>query len=438
MDHIKFIRSNQTMNLENKKIGIWGFGVVGKSALRFFNNKTQKISVMDQKPLSMQEKSVLDCYNASFYEQHANVDQFFADHDYILPSPGIDLRPFKKYKDQFINELDLFQQYWHKPIIAITGTVGKTTVTHLLAKALEQSGKKIAAGGNIGVGMLDLVNNTDCDYAVLEVSSFQLEQARIFAPDLAIITNIYANHLDHHENMRAYIQAKLSMIQRQQNQQNALIPHALATWTDQHGLTIPGHCISFGNESFTRHSVPPITFQENWSIIGAALQLLGERTDNVSSVTIDATIQEHRLEYVGSRNGIAFYNDSKSTISQSTISATIQLQDNPILLLLGGINKSSDKKQDRAALIRQLPTAVSYIAAFGTEAELIKEVCSGIACDAFKTLEDAFNACFANAKANDQILLSPGGSSYDLYTNYKERGTHFKKLVAQQRIYLFL
>src|SRR5579885_1682266 len=162
------------MDFSHKKIGIWGFGIVGKAALPYLASAQAHITVMDKRSLSAEELNQLTTHNAQFITQD-HIHQFLSEHDLILPSPGIDLRPYTQWNHKWIGELDIFYTFWKKPIIAITGTVGKTTTTHILAHVLSKAGKKVALGGNIGTGMLNLLKQTDADYAVLEISSFQLE-----------------------------------------------------------------------------------------------------------------------------------------------------------------------------------------------------------------------------------------------------------------------
>jgi UDP-N-acetylmuramoylalanine--D-glutamate ligase len=418
------------MDLTNKKIGIWGFGVVGKSALRFLQGKTAYLSVMDKRALTSDEHIFLQMNHVSFIQENNEAQsEFFSKNDLIMASPGIDTRQYQSYKNKLLSELDLFQEYCRLPIIAVTGTVGKTSVTHLLNKCPQAAGKKVICGGNIGVGMLDIIEKTpQYDYVILEVSSFQLAKAQWFAPDVALITNIYPNHLDWHASMQEYIEAKLSMIRRQQPPQKALISDSVIEQCKQYSISIPSRvnqiCATPASESDER-----ITLSQNWQLICAAMHALQIPMPDMTTISFDSEIKEHRLEFVTTINGIDFYNDSKSTISQSTLAAVTTLSGRPILLILGGLNKAVDKKADRLVLLKQLPQTVKYVTAFGKEAEMIAQLHPD-ACTPFVTLEAAVKACYVRANAGDQILLSPGGSSYDLYANYKERGAHFKKIIA--------
>jgi UDP-N-acetylmuramoylalanine--D-glutamate ligase len=160
-------------------------------------------------------------------EEHKEL--FFSSCDYILVSTGIDIRAYyATYKEKWLNELDLFADDWKKPIIAITGTVGKTSTVSFLSALLQQHQYAIATGGNIGIATFDMLSTQkEMDYAVLEVSSFQLEHCASFAPDLAILTNFYPNHLDRHGSEQDYFDAKYNMFAHQNNHQKALIPFTL-------------------------------------------------------------------------------------------------------------------------------------------------------------------------------------------------------------------
>jgi len=442
-------------NLTNKKIGIWGYGITGKSAIQNLINQDIQLAVLDKKELNATDKTFLDAHQIIFYTQE-NLPSFLEHCDYILPSPGVDLREYTQYKSKWLNELDLFNAAWHKPIIAITGSIGKTTVTHLLGLLLEKAGKRVATGGNIGIPMLDLLaQQDDHDTALLEVSSFQLEYTKSFAPSLAIWTNFYPNHLDRHGSEQEYKDAKAKLMVFQTAAQQSLtsfeLKDAIQTQSTVHYfltrtptvceldtislesslyfLDETNVCVYSGGKTnvlIARSELPPISFEANWLILCAAFDLLKVTMPRVA--TSDVSLPEHRLEHVANINGIDFYNDSKSTTPQSTMAAVNRLCNRPILLLLGGLGKGVD----RGPLIKELQGKVDTIYCFGKEADHLKALCdnSGIPSEVHANLETAFSASVNDAQAGDQLLLSPAGSSYDLYNNYMERGTHFKKLVS--------
>ena len=443
------------INLNNKKIGIWGLGVVGKSVVEYLHSQNHNLTVMDRKPLTPEEDSFLGAKNISYILQN-NPQEFLEIHDYIIASPGIDLRAYTAYSHKFISELDLFSDAWHKPIIAITGTVGKTSITHLLSTILNNNNKRVITGGNIGTALLSLINQQDnYDYAVIELSSFQLEQCTRFAPDLAIWTNLYPNHLDRHETVANYFTAKYAILAHQNSNQKALLPLELAQkiralpatanrplaffcLTKPEVLT-PDMYYYCDGDTIVRQShntreiiatqVPEISYPINWLIIYAALDLLGISID--ARALSSNTIPDHRLDLVATINSIDFYNDSKSTIMEATLAAVKKLStqspNKSITLLLGGLSKGVN----RAPYIKQLTGTVSKIVCFGTEADSLYNFCTQAAIPAksYATLEQAFAESIAEKSHDMCILFSPGGSSYDLFADYKQRGERFKQLV---------
>ena len=209
------------------RIGIWGFGVVGQSALTYFQTKNCLLEVLDSKKPNKQGIKLLAHTKTPFYTD-TDLEQFLHRNDKILASPGIDVQPYNNYQHKWLTELDILHKERTCPLIAITGTVGKTTITHLLSALLKKQGLLVWDGGNIGTGMLGLL--TACapvDCAVLEVSSFELEQCTTCAPDLAIWTNFHENHLDRHGTMADYYAAKKKIIAYQKSTQHALVPFSL-------------------------------------------------------------------------------------------------------------------------------------------------------------------------------------------------------------------
>lgn len=445
--------------IKNKRIGIWGFGIVGKAAARYFHTLGSEVEVFDARPLNTQEQEFIT-NNSLIYNPHQRLEQFLEQNPYIVPSPGIDLRPYDQYKTKWIAELDLFRHQFQKPIIAITGSVGKTSVTHILSHILHKKNKNIITGGNIGVGMLDLAQH-DADFAVLEVSSFQLELCQTFAPDLAICTNIYPNHLDRHGSFAAYVDAKYKIIENQTAHQHALLPFScmdefLSRKKTQSNIsyfmaeaptpeqlrkvdaaTALFYCdgtaiIKQQGEHKTQlialSEIPSISFIENWLIVYSALNLLGLSLHDIDK-NFELDLPDHRLEKVAAINGIDFYNDSKSTTPASTLAALKKITGKPTHLFIGGISKGID----RSPFIRQLKDKVSFVYCFGKEAEQLHALCieADIPSSSSVNLETAFEICTKNIRSSDIVLFSPAGASFDLFEDYKKRGECFKQLVAQ-------
>jgi len=452
-----------TLPPQNSIIGIWGFGRVGKSATAFFHARGYKLAVMDSNR-NISSDNFIKEHAIPVYHQSEH-DAFFSYCSYVLVSPGIDIRPCKEHAHQWISELDLFYALWQKPIIAITGSIGKTTTTSILTQLCHHNNIPVACGGNIGIPMLDLLPQRDtAAYAVLEVSSFQLEHCVSFAPDIALITNIHANHLDRHETLENYWHAKARIFAHQQKKQHLLAPLTLRERINECNFksnlwhlsnTIPSdqELKAFSpDENIVWHTETAITlyrtmnyqtfqlpkalfactFPMNALAVYSMFHIMQQVTNNEAiqnNFDCDYVSYPHRLELVATVNNITFVNDSKSTTIASTLAALERYNHAQIILLLGGLSKGANREE----LIAQLPRSVIFVACFGAEALQLAAWCAhyGFAHQIGNTLDEAFKVAYAHATANSTLLLSPSGSSFDLYENYEKRGEHFRTLVHQ-------
>jgi len=445
MEHIKA--------LQNKKIGIWGFGKVGRSYLAFCATQGISCTIYDQRHLTPDEQALIRDHNATV-AQHISLAEFLSQHDVILASPGINTNPYRN-QAQFMCELDLFSQAWHKPYIGITGTLGKTTITTLLGQLLSKA-FPVAVGGNIGTPMLDLLpQQSDVDLAILELSSWQLEHTNTCSPAIAIWTNLFANHLDRHQTMEAYVHAKARILTYQKPQECLIAPFSLrdqilatdtqatCCWistedlTQQIALLGKNECaIYIRNTSVIRHAynkevtlystknLPKQGFLSNWLILSATLDRLQLPLELLSKDTFCAL--PHRLENIAAPLPGVYINDSKSTTAASTLAAIQMYQQQSMMLILGGLSKGID----RTGLIAQLPPSIKKVFCFGKEAHELLRMCKehGIEAHAYNTLPEVMEALKTIVQNNDIVLFSPSGASFDLYANYEERGNHFKLL----------
>ena len=444
-----------------EKWGIWGLGVVGKSVIRYLSSSGCQLSVFDDRSLNQEELNFLKTHQVTIFPPSSK-GRFLQDSHFIVPSPGVDASNIPSAKRR--GELDLFNQSWKKPLIAVTGSLGKTTLVTALTEILTAHSLTISTGGNIGTPMLDLVSEqAGISYGLLELSSFQLEYARLCAPDLAIWTTFHPNHLDRHKTIDEYFMAKYRILEFQNVSQKALVPFSLnsqlraltkrplvffsadnisksmvAALNEQDVLytldqqTLVKTSKTEDNKTFsTRISISqknnPL-HTETWLCALAALDILG-LTENNQLIIPELSAVPHRLEFVGTYNDILLYNDSKATIIESTIAAVSKLSAQPIHLILGGLSKGVDRSKN----LSMLKNSVKSVACFGKEAQQLHTLCKSlaIASTVHENLPDAFIACVKIAQAQETILLSPGGSSYDLYKNYEERGNHFKFLIKE-------
>ncbi len=430
------------MNLKNKKIGIWGFGVVGTSVFNYVKNYTHYVQILDKKPhLNM----------PIIMQTPQTLQKFLDENDYIIASPGIPLHDYEPYRHKFLCELDLFAPNYHGSIIAITGTAGKTTVTDFIAQLIPNS----IAAGNIGFAMLDVLKlNPQPTTVVLELSSYQLQYLQNFAPDIAIWTNFFANHLDHHKNIDEYFQAKCNILKFQNKNQRAIVPlelvdkisstinyqgqlFAYSTNKPVNFKNIPIFYIEHNNLVLTQNSqtkiifkniqeLPPTTFISNWIVILATLYL---NNQNLSELKLSKlTVQPHRTEFAGTFNHVKIYNDSKSTIWQSTQEALKMFPDKKIALIIGGLSKGADR-EPLIKFIAEQKNITPFI--FGKEKEIIAKFCTKQQLQYFESenLEELLRIFKQHHQEFDILLFSPAGSSFDQFKNYQDRGDIFKNLI---------
>lgn len=403
------------MKLKNKTVGIWGYGRVGQSAAHFCVQLGANPIVYDSDINSLKNCS---------YSMVLSIDALLEKSDFIIPSPGIDITPYKeRYAQKWLSELDLFQSLFQKKIIAITGSIGKTSITHMLTQTLQAAGWHVKCAGNIGIPMLSMIENqSELDAIVLEVSSFQLEHTRSFAPDLAIWTNFYPNHLDRHNTLEKYFQAKYQIIAHQIASQKALVPIQLKAKIEAQK---PQSVVAYFDSTHTpKHHLSG--FASNWLIIEKTLKTLQVPFPK----KIIPTPLEHRLETVCKINDALVINDSKSTTPASTLAA-IENQNAPrIVLFLGGLSKGID----RSKLIKALKNNVEVIC-FGAESQQLFHLCKkySIAATQCTTMKDAIAYCMKIIRPKDVILFSPSGSSFDEFDNFEHRGNQFKRIVLSYK-----
>lgn len=443
-----------------KKIGILGLGVVGKSVLNFLKkNSSVQIGIWDERKKTHQ----------------IPIQDFLSSNDLNFISPGISYKKYfdfyKKFSYKCLGELDLFSEHFNKPTIVVTGSLGKTTIAKLITVLLEKNNFNVGLGGNIGLPMLDLIQEqNDLDAAVLELSSFQLFLNKEFAPDIAIWSNFYPNHLNWHETEKHYFDSKFKIFEFQKKGQFSLLPIELVNKdnlerfnnlqsslcfvcnenlsSDKHILPIKKHSIFYVDDKilkvaqvlngliietkiiFDLRKLPSFSFIQNWLFVLAALFLHGINLKKLEFSPYDTVFSdktfEHRLELFTTINGIDFYNDSKSTVIQATQAALNNLnkKNRPIILILGGLSKGVDRSKFIESLSKRYKN-LKEVFFFGAEANLFNNL------KTYSNLDLVLEEIKKIEKSGDQILFSPSGSSFDLFNNYMHRGKVFKDLVLK-------
>ncbi len=380
----------------------------------------------------------------------------FLNVDTIILSPGVPhdmalIKSASEKKIPVVGELELASRFIDTPIIAVTGTNGKTTVTTLLGRMLENAGFNVFVGGNIGTPLIAYAaGEQKADYLVLEVSSFQLDTIHTFSPYISIILNISPDHLDRYPDYEAYIQSKLRLYENQGDGQYLILNHddqRLSSVSPSSGVSLllygsekreglhaflEGGRISASLNGSTRQSfsldafaLPGSHNQEN--LLGAVLAGMALGID---AAMIQKTINQfkglpHRLEYVGEVNGVLFYNDSKATNVDAAVRAVTSF-DRSLILIAGGRHKGADYAPLVTAGRGRLKGAVFLGEAKGLLAESFRDE---IPFSLAENMEEAVFRAFSMARNGDAVLLAPACSSFDMFSDYPHRGRVFSEAV---------
>lgn len=352
-----------------------------------------------------------------------------------VTSPGVPLATLQPLLEKaggvpLISELELALRYCSEPILALTGTSGKTTTVSLAAAMLEESGKKVFLGGNIGTPLSRYaLRKEKADVLVLELSSFQLQGTQSLRPRVAVLLNLSVNHLDHHADMEEYSEAKFSIFARQSAEDLAVLPPELVRTYKSKGFAArlevfePGR--RFANMRLLgRHNIA------NAEAAWLACREFGVGEADAARAAEAFAPLRHRLENAGEINGVLYVNDSKSTTVDS-LAAALGSFESRVILLAGGKFKGGDL----ASLRPLLQEKAKAVFLFGASREIFEEAWRGAApLHWYADLPAAMLRLRGATAPGDVVLLSPATSSYDLYANYKERGNHFCRLVEDLRM----
>lgn len=368
-------------------------------------------------------------------------------YDLAVLSPGIDpvvplVRNVISKNIPVIGELELAFEECSCPVVAITGTNGKTTTTELTTRIIQGCGVRTIASGNIGLPFATAVRESHkMDVMVLEVSSFQLETIRHFRPKVAAWLNLSPNHLDRYPGMSEYRSAKLRIFENQTpddfavvNSVNDLPPLRARTisfsaTSENADFTLRGSSILFRSEKILDQSATRLPGVHNAENIMAALGIghaLGLPMESMTAAISDYAPPVHRCEFVRDLDGVRWINDSKST-NLDAMAQALRSQTAPVVLIAGGKDKGFEF-DDNAALVRERTRAAVLI---GEMRHRIAKSWSGTDCHPVDSLEDAVATAKRLARPGDVVLFSPGTSSFDMFRNYGERGNLFKSFVHQ-------
>jgi len=443
------------MELKDKRILVVGLGKSGVASALFLKKRGARVTVSDTKSgdeLRNEIPLLLD--HGITVETGGHGERTFRGQDLIVISPGVPvdapaLEQARALGGSVIGEIELAAQFLPGPIVAITGSNGKTTTTTLAGEIMTAGGFPALVGGNIGTPAISLAERAQPETViVLEVSSFQLETIQTFRPKVAVVLNVTPDHLDRHRTFEVYAEAKTRIFENQQGNDFAVLNADDATcvamavrtraqvfWFSrqkevQLGAWVREGKILFrdasGQKEILQVSEIPLKGAHNLENVLAAVcagALMGCAPERIRQAVREFKAVEHRLEFVATVRGVDYYNDSKATNVDATIKALESFPAN-IHLILGGKDKGSDYTVLND-LLRQRVKRVYTIgaAAAKIESQIRAEVVHA------ETLENAIRKAHAVAQAGDVVLLAPACASFDQFKNYEHRGKVFKEIV---------
>ncbi|HSC68872.1 MAG TPA: UDP-N-acetylmuramoyl-L-alanine--D-glutamate ligase [Cellvibrio sp.] len=427
---------------------IIGTGITGLSVARFLVAQGQAFILLDTRtnPPDL-EKIQQEFPGVSVICGELDAQTLIACAE-IIVSPGVAvatpaIEQAKAAGVPVVGDIELFVRAAKAPIVAITGSNAKSTVTTLVGEMASAAGINVAVGGNLGTPALELLNDA-VELYVMELSSFQLETVTKLNAKVATILNISADHLDRYENMRAYILAKLRVYFGAEhivvNRRDVLTHPPLAAGVKPIYFGGNADFGSFGllerdGVEYLAKNLTPLMPAKELKIRGrhnvdnalAALAL-----GDAAGISMDAMLTtlkhfgglRHRCEYVAEKNGVEFYNDSKGTNIGATLAAIQGLARDPqqLIVILGGEGKG----QDFSELVPALKAINSQVILIGRDAPLIEQAVTGATKTTHAdTMQDAVNKALQLASTGDAVLLSPACASFDMFKNYEDRGEKF-------------
>ena len=450
-------------DVRGAKVAVVGLGASGKAAARLVLAKGGEVYVSDSRADAQTAAGGAELRGLGADVEVGGHDvERLARADLVVVSPGIPpdapvLSALAARGVRWISEPELAVRFFSGPLIAVTGTNGKTTTTLLVAHLLEASGLRGAVGGNVGGGLAPAASELALldeppDWYVLEMSSYQLAGIERFRADIGVVTNLSPDHLDRYGSVEAYYADKARLFENADASSRWVLPEADAEVERLVG-DAPGTRYRFaledrgGTHAFVRDGalmlrtegeetlvpvgdLPLLGRHNQLDALAAALaaRLAGAGAVGIADGLRTARPLPHRLEPVADARGVLWVNDSKATNVAATRSALESLS-RPVVLLLGGKDKGEDFRTLRSALAGR----VRAVVAFGAAGERIARELEGAAPLSLETgpFAEVVAAAADRAVEGDIVLLSPACSSFDMFQNYEERGRRFAALAGE-------
>ena len=437
------------MRYKNQNIAVLGAGLSGSAAALLLRSEGAHVTVLD----SAEEKNLLKSTIDNLRAQNVRVisgaaaDEDSSTYQMAVLSPGIDpasrlVRNFSSRGIDVIGEIELGWRFCEKiPLIAVTGTNGKTTTTELLAQMLNACGQRTIACGNIGKPLSEVArDNQPFDVLTVEVSSFQLETIRTFRPSISLWLNFAPDHLDRYRSVSEYRAAKLRIFENQTNADVAVVnaiekipnirPRTItfSAYANGGDFRLSEGAILYRDESVLRMADTKLRGLHNIENLMATLAVGMARGLSFGEMLPPVFAYEprpHRCELVREVNGVAYVNDSKAT-NLDAVDKALRAQTKPIILIAGGKDKGFSFDPLRPLVKEKVRSTILI----GEMAESIRRSWAGaVESEIASTLADAVERAHSSAKPGEMVLFSPGTSSFDMFKSYADRGDQFRALV---------
>jgi UDP-N-acetylmuramoylalanine--D-glutamate ligase len=437
------------MRYKNQNIAVFGAGLSGSAAALLLRSEGAQVTVLD----SAEEKSLLKSTIDNLRAQDVRVicgeaaDEDSSAYQTAVLSPGIDpdsrlVRNFSSRGIDIIGELELGWRFCEKiPVIAVTGTNGKTTTTELLAQMLNACGQRTIACGNIGKPLSEVAREKQqYDVLTVEVSSFQLETIRTFHPSISLWLNFAPDHLDRYRSVAEYRAAKLRIFENQTVADVAVVnaiekipnirPRTItfSAYANGGDFRLSEGTILYRDESVLRLADTKLRGLHNIENLMATLAVgmarglsFGEMVPSLC----DYEPRPHRCEFVREVNGVTYVNDSKAT-NLDAMDKALRAQTKPVILIAGGKDKGFSFDPLRSLVKEKVRSTILI----GEMAESIRRSWAGaVESEIANSLADAVERAHASAKPGEMVLFSPGTSSFDMFKSYADRGDQFRSLI---------
>ena len=445
--------------MENKKVTVIGLGVSGRAAVKLAAKQGCVVTGIDENSSGeLKDFAQMESGNSRVSILLNFQEDTLPESDIIIISPGIaDDSILGKLAlatgAEITSELDYASRFIKVPMLAITGTNGKTTVTEMTTEILQQGRLKAISAGNIGLPLSEVAEDDSLDAIVVETSSFQLERAKNFAPVSAAVLNVESDHMNRYANFADYTDTKLNIFANIANHQHHVINHnLLGIWrkrfpgqfpktfsaTDlQADIFYKNQCIEFdsGLREALNLTGTEISSLHNIENLMAAMALAStilnqkELQQAASKMINKFRISPHRQEVIAEADGVIYVNDSKATNPAAVIAALDQFGgDKNVCLIAGGLDKNMDFLP-----IKSRKDKIKAVFLSGESRNLLATLWNDdihcMVCDSF---EESVTKATSNAAPGEVVLLSPGCASMDMFANYKERGEKFRSMILNQ------